>query len=570
MTSTASSSTLDRATAAPGQARRAWEQWTRRVTIVLPVYNEGEHAEHVANQVLAFAATQPRYHFLFVSDGSRDGTPRAILNVIDRARESSPDAAARVRLIAYRANAGKGWAVGRGVLEAQGGDDDLVIFTDGDLAYSLDHLPRLEEALATHDVAIGTRRDEGGQVGAHTMRRWMGWTFNRIARFALGRSYTDTQAGLKGFRLRAARAIFPSLRVSNFSFDVELLYLAHRLGFSIAEVPAQVSSFHRHKSSNVSLLRDPLRMLMSLAAIRLNGARGVYERAAAGRNPLLLVSFDAEEFDIPGEFGHPVDHAAQMSIAAEGLRRALAVLDEVPARATFFMTAAFARAHSDLVRLAVARGHEIASHAFTHTGFAEGDLLRSRLALEEIADRPVRGFRRPRFAPTELSAIEAAGYSYDSSINPIWLPGRYNGWRFPRRAFRAGNLTRIPLSATPLLRLPLFWLAFKNLPMRLIRAMTRACLRSDGYAALVFHPWELCDNLAGHGLPRSVRAIDGEAMQDRLIAYLRWASRRARFATYSQLDAMVRAGLRPGDAQFSKVALPQVELKPLASAGATA
>ncbi len=565
MTSTATGSTLLPTTPTPSGDRRPWEQWTRRVTVILPVYNEGEHAEHVANQVLAFAATQPRYHFLFVSDGSKDATPTAIQRAIDRARATSPDAAARVRLIAYRANAGKGWAVARGVLEAQGGDDDLVIFTDGDLAYSLDHLPRLEEALGTHDVAIGTRRNEGGQVGAHTMRRWMGWTFNRIARMALGRSYTDTQAGLKGFRLRAARAIFPALRVSNFSFDVELLYLAHRMGFSIAEVPAQVSSFHRHKSSNVSLLRDPLRMLMSLAAIRLNGARGVYERSAAGKKPLILMSFDAEEFDIPREFGHPIDAIAQMEVAAEGLKRALSLLDEVPARATFFTTAAFAQAHPDLIRLAVSRGHEIASHAFTHTGFETSDLLRSRLGLEEISGQPVRGFRRPRFAPTDLGAIEAAGYSYDSSINPIWLPGRYNGWRFPRRAFRAGNLVRIPLSATPILRLPLFWLAFKNLPMRLIRAMTRACLRGDGYAALVFHPWELCDDLARYALPRSVRKIDGEAMQDRLIAYLRWASRRAQFATYSQFDAMVRAGMRPGD-----VALPQVELKPVASAGVPA
>jgi glycosyltransferase involved in cell wall biosynthesis len=530
---------------------------SRRVNVVLPVYNEGEHVEHVARQVLEFAGANPRYHFLFVSDGSKDETPGAIERAIRVA--SDRDAASRVRLIAYRANAGKGWAVSRGVQEAIGEDDDLVIFTDGDLAYSLDHLPRLEAALATHDVAIGTRRDEGGQVGAHTLRRWMGWTFNRIARLALGRSYTDTQAGLKGFRLGAARTIFPALRVSNFSFDVELLYLAHRMGYSIEEVPAQVSSFHRHKSSNVNLLRDPLRMLMSLAAIRLNGARGVYERSATGKNPLVLVSFDAEEFDIPLEYGRALSKDEQMAIAGEGMRRALRVLDEVPARATFFTTAAFAEAHPELVRQAVDRGHEIASHASTHTGFEESDLLRSREALERISGQPVRGFRRPRFAPTDLKAIESAGYSYDSSINPIWLPGRYNGWKHPRRAFRAGSLTRIPLSATPLLRLPLFWLAFKNLPMRLIRATTRACLRSDGYAALVFHPWELCDDLASYGLPRSVRRIEGEALQDRLIAYLRWASRRATFASYSQLDDAMR-----GRAS----AHPQIEIKPLSAARA--
>lgn len=511
--------------------------------VVLPVYHEGDHCHEVVHRVVRFAAENPAYSFLFVDDGSRDHTPRAIRQALRHEAAASEEAVSRVHVLRHRFNGGKGWAVSRGVRATRGADDDLLIFTDGDLAYSLDHLPRIAAALEEADVAIGSRRDAGGAVGAHTLRRWMGWTFNRVARGVLGASYRDTQAGLKGFRLSAARRIFSCLRDSGFSFDVELLAIAGQLGYTVAEVPAQVASFHRHKSSTVSVVRDPLRMLRSLASVRANMLRGTYSKMDAGQRPMLAMSFDAEEFDIPLEFGGEVDPVTQMAVAAEGMHRALDVLEESGARATFFCTAAYARAHPEQIRRAVESGHEIASHGLRHSSFAPGDLAESRRVLREISGQEIRGFRRARFAATDPRAMLDAGYTYDSSINPIWLPGRYNALGESRRPFfdrSAPALLRIPVSATPILRVPLFWLAFKNMPGFLYRRSLARCLDADGLASLVFHPWELCE-LRDFGLPRIVRRIDGEPMQARLVHMLRWAARRARFVTYSEVEDTFRA-----------------------------
>jgi peptidoglycan/xylan/chitin deacetylase (PgdA/CDA1 family) len=516
------------------------------VRVVLPVYGEGAHGTDVAAQVSAFALGRPEFEFLFVDDGSRDDTAARVAAGVD------PRVADRVRVRGYRVNGGKGWAVVRGMLElcANARDDDAVIFTDGDLAYSLDQLPGIAAALEGAEVAIGSRREEGGEVGAHTARRWMGWTFNRLARGVVGWPCRDTQAGLKGFRASAARRMFAAVRETGFAFDVELLHIAKRLGYRVTEVPARVSSFHRHIGSSVDLVRDPLRMVRSLARVRINGALGVYERAAEGRLPLACVSFDAEEFDIPREFGAEVSAEDQFAVAAEGMRRALAVMDEIPARATFFCTAAFAQASPELIREAVARGHEIASHGRVHTGFATADLEISRRELERVSGQAVRGFRRPRFERTPTGELLAAGYSYDSSVHPAWIPGRYNGLgesRLPTiepgpTGSGSAGLVRIPASVSPRLRVPAFWLAFKNFPRWLNRATWRRCLKRDGHVQLVFHPWELCDDLARFGLPWYVRRVDGDALTRRMVGELRWLSRRARLVTYGELADRVRAG----------------------------
>jgi hypothetical protein len=146
-------------------------------------------------------------------------------------------------------------------------------------------------------------------------------------------------------------------------------------------------------------------------------------------------------------------------------------------------------------------------------------------------------------APTDPTKIAAAGYIYNASENPIWLPGRYNHFFSPRRprvdGTTAGPLVQIPASATPLLRVPLFWLAFKNLPMPLIRAASARCLASDRSLNTYFHPWEFME-IGGFGLPGVARRIDGRPLLERLRSYIRWLAARAQFATYNTLAERAR------------------------------
>jgi glycosyltransferase involved in cell wall biosynthesis len=248
----------------------AWPGTVPAVDVILPVYNEAGLIRRTFEAVEAFALGHPEYGFTFVDDGSSDDTGRTLRTLI--AGTDVPER--RLRLISYAPNRGKGRAVREGIERSE---SPIVLFTDGDLAYPLDHLPRLVEALGRADVVIGSRSLVARAERNTTLpRRVMGWAFNRCARVVLGLRHRDTQAGLKGFRSGAARAIFARQRLGGFAFDVELVYLARRLGFTVAEVPAFVAEGHSYKRSKVNLLRDPATMFGALLQVRLNALRGRY------------------------------------------------------------------------------------------------------------------------------------------------------------------------------------------------------------------------------------------------------------------------------------------------------
>jgi hypothetical protein len=257
---------------------------------------------------------------------------------------------------------------------------------------------------------------------------------------------------------------------------------------------------------------------------------------------LALLTFDAEEFDIPCEFGRAVPEAEQMDVSTRGHEAVLALLSRLGVHATFFTTARFALARPDLIHRTAALGHEIASHGFRHTGFEDADLERSRTALESVSGSPVRGFRMPRMGKVAPQRLLAAGYRYNSSENPTWIPGRYNLSRAPRTARLEGDLLCIPASVTPRVRFPLFWISFKTFPLIVARSAAARCLRADGYISLYFHPWEYTD-LSGYGLPRYTRRPDGARLLAKLESFLVWLKARARFATFAEFDKMMRPRL---------------------------
>jgi hypothetical protein len=97
-----------------------------------------------------------------------------------------------------------------------------------------------------------------------------------MVRMGLGLPHRDTQAGIKGFRSDAARLIRSRQRSARFTADAEMLFIARHHGLRVAEIPVRVDPAHRSKRSSVSLLRDPVRMLVEVVRIRVDGWLGRY------------------------------------------------------------------------------------------------------------------------------------------------------------------------------------------------------------------------------------------------------------------------------------------------------
>lgn len=228
----------------------------------------------------------------------------------------------------------------------------------------------------------------------------------------------------------------------------------------------------------------------------------------------VLLSFDVEEFDIPLEYGHTISETEQMKVGYEGFEAIANLIERLNIEVTAFTTANFATQYSDAV-FRFSNKHEIASHTYYHSTFQIADLKTSRLKLEEITGKPVTGLRMPRMKEVNMQDVMDAGYLYDSSINPTFLPGRYNNLHLPRTVYTDNGMLRLPASVSPRFRFPLFWLSFKNFPYPVYLSLLKAALKKDGYVCIYFHPWEFV-NLDAYRLPAYVKRHAGSVLLQRL------------------------------------------------------
>jgi dolichyl-phosphate beta-glucosyltransferase len=222
------------------------------VTIVLPAYNEAQRITSALDELFGYleragpareggrsAADLGPWQVLVVDDGSDDRTA-ALVEARPEAAPTGDGSVPRLRLL-RRPHLGKGAAVAAGVLEAK---TDLVVFADADMATPPDQLPLLTEALAGHEVALGSRVQPDGSDRRSSQpihRRVLGRFFRLLAGAWVTGAVPDTQCGFKGFTLAAGRDLFGRQRVTSIVFDAEIIHLARRRGYRVAIVPVQWS-----------------------------------------------------------------------------------------------------------------------------------------------------------------------------------------------------------------------------------------------------------------------------------------------------------------------------------------
>jgi dolichyl-phosphate beta-glucosyltransferase len=233
-------------------------------SLVLPAYNAAAQVERTWHELRSFLRRAPgTWEVLFVCDGCSDGTANLLT-------ELTRNETARVRVLSYHPNRGKGYAVRQGLRAACG---QWRVFTDVDLAYGFEDILRLAGKLRDgSEVAIASRTHPESRLllpprlqGYAYRRHLQSLVFSTLVRLLLPIRQCDTQAGLKGLSARAARLVLPHLRSRGFEFDCELLTACACLGLDVTEVPVCVRC---EDSASTTGLRTVTRMIGELWKIR--------------------------------------------------------------------------------------------------------------------------------------------------------------------------------------------------------------------------------------------------------------------------------------------------------------
>ena len=242
---------------------------------MVPAYNEALRLPATLEEIGKFVdESTGTIEVLLVDDGSTDSTSEIMQDWCTYRKY-----ARKIRI----SHSGKAHAVWKGIREAS---QSRVLFMDADLAVPLSEISKLTTELdAGADVAIGSREMSSSQRADESIaRHFRGRLFNWFVALLAIRGIRDTQCGFKAFQTKAIQHIYAESllyrnepthlrRPSVTAFDVELLFLARRLGYTIKEIGV---NWRHIPNSKVDPIRDPLRMALEVLRIRINAFLGRY------------------------------------------------------------------------------------------------------------------------------------------------------------------------------------------------------------------------------------------------------------------------------------------------------
>ncbi len=242
---------------------------TPYLSVIIPAYNEESRLLATLARIYEYLRAQSYgYEMIVVSDGSRDKTAAVAL-------EWKPEGCP-LEVIDRKENRGKGYSVREGAALAKG---EYILFSDADLSTPIEEVEKFLPLLKSgSDIVIGSRSLQDSEIVVRQpfYRKLMGRVFNGMVQLLAVKGIIDTQCGFKSFSRKAVEDIFSLCLIEGFAFDVEILFLARKLGFAIEEIPVR---WINAEGSSVSPIRDSLAMFREICQVRLNDWKGRYTRS---------------------------------------------------------------------------------------------------------------------------------------------------------------------------------------------------------------------------------------------------------------------------------------------------
>ncbi len=235
------------------------------LSVIIPAYNEADRLTKTLPEILKyFEGKSFTKEIIIVNDGSRDTTTR----LIKKFQTKHP----LLSLATHRKNHGKGAAVKTGMLKASG---EWLLFMDADLSTPINQLEKFWPHTPKHQVIIGSRKMRGAKVKVrqNPLRENLGKIFTLLTNLLATKDLSDVTCGFKMYRGDIGHILFKNSRLTDWSFDAEILFLAQTFRYSIKEVPVE---WHNDPRTKVNLLKDGLTSLKGLFQIRANHLRGYY------------------------------------------------------------------------------------------------------------------------------------------------------------------------------------------------------------------------------------------------------------------------------------------------------
>jgi len=226
--------------------------YPKKLSVVVPVFNEEQRISGALKICQDFKKRFPSWEFILVNDGSTDRT-------LELLKET------KFKVVSYRKNQGKGYALKQGVAKA---NQPLILICDVDFSTPLSEITLLTPFVKKGaEMVIGSRRVQGAKVIKHQdrLREWLGAQFTNLSKLWLGLNVSDVTCGFKLFKKKTAKQLFKLSRIKRWGYDAEILFLAKKLDYQVVDVAV---SWKNDERTKVSMGLDIIRSFIDLILIR--------------------------------------------------------------------------------------------------------------------------------------------------------------------------------------------------------------------------------------------------------------------------------------------------------------
>lgn len=221
------------------------------VSIIVPAYNEEKRIRPFLSQLSrSLEQSFKFYEVVFVNDGSTDRTPE----ILAKFKGNNND----IKIISYRINRGKGFALREGIRNSQG---DFIVSVDADNSFRLEDIIVVIDKLQSSDVVIGNKYMKNSKVD---FRFLIGKCFNLLVNGVFHLNVYDCFSGLKGYRREIASVLFERLYYERWLYDVEVLVKAKNRKYTVSDIPIEVKKM---KGSKFNIV-DPLKLFFQILKMK--------------------------------------------------------------------------------------------------------------------------------------------------------------------------------------------------------------------------------------------------------------------------------------------------------------
>ena len=230
------------------------------ISFIFPIYNEEKRLKSLFKNITQYEKKNNGNEFIFVNDGSNDKSLEYILDFIKNKKK-------KYKLVSYKKNMGKGYALKMGVKEAK---KDWLLTLDADLSVKLTQINNWLKIykLKYHNVYFGSRNHPKSILEAKLHRKVIGIILNTLLKIVFKKKeyqIKDTQCGFKLYPKKIAKKIFKNIFTLNFAHDIEILIKLSKQRINVIELPVE---WKHYSESKVNIITDSFKIVFSIFKIK--------------------------------------------------------------------------------------------------------------------------------------------------------------------------------------------------------------------------------------------------------------------------------------------------------------